>query len=321
MASPDKKKPRIENSVPRGDLKLPYPLHHSLYDQLQTLSSDYSKSAPFQHGHIPNSFLEEGVLENVRNEIIQNVKANFKESDLFRVYQSIDLGNLPPVSNDDTDSAAFSDEMLSLASKMPTLMSLKAALFSQEFRFFVEKLCGISPGSLTNEVDCAANCHDTGCHLLCHDDVIGTRKVSFILYLTDPEWTDSDGGMLELYESSEGEKPAAGEKNEIACGAVPAPIPVKTIPPTFNSFVWFVVKPGESFHSVQQVFGNKPRLSLQGTQKDNSIFSPSNSVQFDEFKFSTKMLGLPTSINCIYRKDGFIPTAFQNILKTQRCSV
>jgi Rps23 Pro-64 3,4-dihydroxylase Tpa1-like proline 4-hydroxylase len=31
----------------------------------------------------------------------------------------------------------------------------------------------------------------TSCHLLCHDDVIGTRCVSYIIYLTDPddEWT------------------------------------------------------------------------------------------------------------------------------------
>ena len=40
-----------------------------------------------------------------------------------------------------------------------------------------------------------------GCHLLCHDDVIGTRRVSYIIYLTDPddEWRDEDGGALELY--------------------------------------------------------------------------------------------------------------------------
>lgn len=52
-------------------------------------------------------------------------------------------------------------------------------------------------------MDCAANCHLKGCHLLCHDDVIGTRKISFIVYLTDPTyaWRDEDGGRLELYAS------------------------------------------------------------------------------------------------------------------------
>ena len=40
-----------------------------------------------------------------------------------------------------------------------------------------------------------------GCHLLCHDDVIGTRRVSYIVYLTDPDdpWVKEDGGALELY--------------------------------------------------------------------------------------------------------------------------
>lgn len=45
-----------------------------------------------------------------------------------------------------------------------------------------------------------------GGHLLNHDDVIGTRAVSFIIYLTDPDeaWTAEDGGALELYPLVEG---------------------------------------------------------------------------------------------------------------------
>jgi Rps23 Pro-64 3,4-dihydroxylase Tpa1-like proline 4-hydroxylase len=37
--------------------------------------------------------------------------------------------------------------------------------------------------------------------------VIGTRAVSFIIYLTDPDdaWTVEDGGALELYPLVEGE--------------------------------------------------------------------------------------------------------------------
>jgi Rps23 Pro-64 3,4-dihydroxylase Tpa1-like proline 4-hydroxylase len=40
-----------------------------------------------------------------------------------------------------------------------------------------------------------------------HDDVISTRAVSFIIYLTDPDepWTAEDGGALELYPLVEGE--------------------------------------------------------------------------------------------------------------------
>jgi Rps23 Pro-64 3,4-dihydroxylase Tpa1-like proline 4-hydroxylase len=91
--------------------------------------------------------------------------------------------------------------------------------------------------------------------LLCHDDVIGNRKISFIIYLTDPEdkWNELDGGQLEFYDST-----GDGARR------VPNPFPVKTLLPTFNSMAYFAVRPGESFHSVQEVFCDKPRLSIQG---------------------------------------------------------
>lgn len=112
------------------------------------------------------------------------------------------------------------------------------------------------------QVDCAANCHAKGCHLLCHDDVIGTRKISYIIYLTDPApiWTDKDGGRLELYDAI---AENGGDNKELG-GGVPGALPVKTILPVFNSMAYFVVQPGVSFHSVQEVFCDRPRLSLQG---------------------------------------------------------
>lgn len=205
------------------------------------LSACYRSAQPYRHGLISDLCVP-GFLNKVLDEVKNNSKVTFKESDLFRVYQSIDLANLSP----GTD----------LAKSMPSLMSLRTALYSDQFRSFVEKAADLQPGTLTGQVDCAANCHTRGCHLLCHDDVIGTRKVSYIIYLTDPEdaWSDEDGGRLELYESVEQED---GTK-------VPAPFPIKTILPSFNSLAYFVVTPGVSFHSVQEVFCDKPRLSIQG---------------------------------------------------------
>ena len=56
------------------------------------------------------------------------------------------------------------------------------------------------------QVDCAANVYTTGCHLMTHDDVIGTRLISYVIYLSDPEveWEKKDGGALELYPTLEG---------------------------------------------------------------------------------------------------------------------
>jgi len=39
-------------------------------------------------------------------------------------------------------------------------------------------------GELSDQTDCACNIHPFGGHLLCHDDVIGNRRVSYIIYLT-----------------------------------------------------------------------------------------------------------------------------------------
>ena len=213
----------------------------SVLSRCQELRECYRKAQPYRHGIISDLCVN-GFLDKVLNEVKNNSKVTFKESDLFRVYQSIDLANLSP----GTD----------LAKSMPSLMSLRAALYSDEFRSFAEKAADLQPGTLTGQVDCAANCHARGCHLLCHDDVIGTRKVSFIIYLTDPEdaWSDEDGGRLELYGSIEEEDGTN----------VPAPFPAKTILPNFNSLAYFVVTPGVSFHSVQEVFCDKPRLSIQG---------------------------------------------------------
>ena len=84
----------------------------------------------------------------------------------------------------------------------------------------------------------------------------GTRAVSYIIYLTDEddeEWTQADGGALELFPLVDGR---LGE---------PAFNPSASLLPRFNSMAMFTVLPGRSFHSVQEVFSeNKPRLSISG---------------------------------------------------------
>mmetsp|Transcript_7987 Transcript_7987/g.12224 ORF Transcript_7987/g.12224 Transcript_7987/m.12224 type:complete len:567 (-) Transcript_7987:279-1979(-) len=200
------------------------------------LRKAYENATPYPHGRIEAMFDTE-FLGNVLEEIKKNSKVKFKESDLFKVYQSIDLGNI----NDD-DTKEF-----------PYLTKLKGALYSPKYRAFVERISCLPPNTLTGQVDCAANCHAPGCHLLCHDDVIGTRKISYILYLTEEGWQKEEGGALEIYNHDEYE----GQR-------IPQPIPCKAILPIFNSMAYFAVQPGISFHSVQEVYGERPRLSIQG---------------------------------------------------------
>ncbi|KAL3816132.1 hypothetical protein ACHAXA_011629 [Cyclostephanos tholiformis] len=254
----------VDNTNNDDDESVLYPISPLVLSRANEFSSSYRDNLPYPHGII-REFCRGGFLESVLSELKNHTRVKFKETDLFRVYQSIDLGNLQR----GTD----------LATKMPSLMRLKDALYSSEYRSFVESISGLDPGTLTDEVDCAANCHAKGCHLLCHDDVIGTRAISYILYLTDgmPMWKDEYGGRLELYDAV----PEGGgaeddddddDNDDFGNGPtsrrrrwVPSAIPSKAILPEFNSLAYFAVKPGVSFHSVQEVFvSDRPRLSIQG---------------------------------------------------------
>lgn len=185
-------------------------------------------------------------MASIQQEAKHNMRATLKETDLFRVYQTGDLGGM---------DAAQMQEML------PNLLELRTAIYSLEFRQFVQSVVGC--GELTERVDCSANAYAQGCHLLCHDDVIGTRCVSYIIYLTDPDepWTELDGGALELYALDPASIKGTGEHRQ----GVPAVLPAATVLPKFNSMLLFAVQPGRSYHSVQEVFTDRaPRLSISG---------------------------------------------------------
>ncbi|GFR40250.1 hypothetical protein Agub_g822 [Astrephomene gubernaculifera] len=204
-----------------------------------SLHEQYQAAVPYKHCVMKQLFSSD-LLRQVRDEIINNINATYKETDLFKVFQTGDLGNL-----DSLDPQA--------ASKLPGLMRLKKALYSDDFRAFVTTVTGC--GDLSPRTDCSCNVYAYGGHLLCHDDVIATRRVSYIIYLTDPDdpWVEADGGALELFPLVEGQE------------HTPAPDPTLAHLPSFNTMAMFTVTPGVSFHSVQEVFSpDKPRMSISG---------------------------------------------------------
>jgi Rps23 Pro-64 3,4-dihydroxylase Tpa1-like proline 4-hydroxylase len=99
----------------------------------------------------------------------------------------------------------------------------------------------------------AINVYTPGCYLLCHDDVIGSRRVSYILYLTDPDkpWKAEWGGALRLYDTTCVE----GEDGQVT--RVPDPEPSLSISPSFNQLSFFAVQPGQSFHDVEEVYARE----------------------------------------------------------------
>ena len=124
-------------------------------------------------------------------------------------------------------------------------------MYSSEFRNFLSHITGSGPLS-GKKTDMAINVYTPGCHLLCHDDVIGSRRVSYILYLTDPDhpWKKEWGGALRLY-PTETHTGGGGEVIKI-----PSSDHTVSIPPAFNQLSFFAVQPGESFHDVEEVYGS-----------------------------------------------------------------
>lgn len=231
-------------------------------EYVDKLAADYVTSEPYQHSVI-NPLCDRDFLVSVHHEITQNMKANFKETDLFKVFQTNELGTL--------------DEE-TLGSTMPNLLKLRKVLYSKNFRDFISKVTNCRPELneiLTDRVDCSINAYANSCHLLCHDDVIGTRCVSYIIYLPNPDepWVAEDGGAVELYpldkesvvfNAIQAEKESKVDNFGQEQG-IPTTNPSKSHLPVFNSMLFFKVLPGKSYHSVQEVFNkNSPRLSISG---------------------------------------------------------
>ena len=170
--------------------------------------------------------------------------------------------------NQTGDLASLSYLTPSQISLLPNLLALRNALYSRAFRNFLQAVTGCGPLSGTKQ-DMSVNSYTKGCHLLNHDDVIGTRRVSYILYMPLPHyqlWQKDWGGALELYPV----KPVLRNGEEGEGELEPQPVPAKSIPPSWNQFIFFEVQPGRSFHSVEEVVvggegeDGRQRLSISG---------------------------------------------------------
>lgn len=209
----------------------------------------------YKHGVI-NDLLNSDLLRNVRNEILENLHFTPKETDIYKIHQSGDLANL-----DGLDDSSLA--------RLPSLLTLRDALYSSTFRKYISSVADAGPLS-GKKTDMAINVYTPGCHLLCHDDVIGSRRLSYILYLTDPErpWKPEWGGALRLYPTMRMKTKDGTEM------IVPSAEFSKSIPPAFNQLSFFTIQPGKSFHDVEEVYksqdgnnendGGRMRMAISG---------------------------------------------------------
>ncbi|KAI9883372.1 MAG: alpha-1,6-mannosyltransferase [Watsoniomyces obsoletus] len=224
-------------------------------DNLESQTKAYSNSQPYKHGVI-QGLMDPNLLRSVRQEIRSSLSFTPKETDIYKIHQSGDLTNL-----DGLDDASLKH--------FPSLLKLRNALYSSTFRTYLSNVTSSGPLS-GRKTDMAINVYTPGCHLLCHDDVIGSRRVSYILYLTDPDhhpWKEEWGGALRLY-------PTNVVRDEIGGGEfkIPSPDHSVAISPAFNQLSFFAVQPGESFHDVEEVYGKsyeKQGGSGHGKQRGN----------------------------------------------------
>ncbi|PPJ53008.1 hypothetical protein CBER1_11335 [Cercospora berteroae] len=222
---------------------------------VKSYADDYANSGPYLHT-VVSELMNDDLLRSVRSEITQNIHFTPKETDIYKIHQSGDLANL-----DGLPASALE--------KLPSLLKLRDALYGEDFRKWVSEVSGAGPLS-GKKTDMAVNVYVPGCHLLCHDDVIGTRRVSYILYLTNPDkpWKAEWGGALRLYPTDE-VKGEDGKKYRL-----PRVEWSKVIPPAWNQLSFFTVQPGESFHDVEEVYrraeggseddGGRVRMAISG---------------------------------------------------------
>ncbi|KAL8803635.1 MAG: hypothetical protein Q9182_003050 [Xanthomendoza sp. 2 TL-2023] len=222
-------------------------LRSGLLQQAEDYQKQYSSSEPYKHGVI-QSLVEPQLLRKVRAEIQENLSFTPKETDIYKIHQSGDLANLD----------GLDDSSLKL---LPSLLTLRNVLYSPDFRFFLSTVTSSGPLS-GKKTDMAINVYTTGCHLLCHDDVIGSRRVSYILYLTDPDkpWQPEWGGALRLYPTTI-HKDQEGKEIK-----VPSPDHSVSISPDFNQLSFFAVQPGESYHDVEEVFAQPSGAKADGDE-------------------------------------------------------
>lgn len=189
-------------------------------------------SHSFPHGVIRDLVSPE-LLRNVRSEILQIFSFTAMETDNYMMYQSGDLENLDGL------------ELL------PSTLILRDILYSSVFRDYISTVTGSGPLS-ARKTDLTIDGYTPGCHFLCHDDVIGSRRISFTLYLTDPDqpWKEEWGGALRLYPTVT----HIGDDGSIV--KAPTSDHEVVIPPAFNQFSFFAVQPGGNFHDVEEVYAS-----------------------------------------------------------------
>ena len=185
---------------------------------ISKLNKEFNTNKPFPYLEL--ELFKKAKIKQLLNEV---KKLNFeeKDSDLFYLFQTKDFRSI--------------DNKL--------IKEFYSLISSREFLDLIEKITGVKG---LNATDAASLIFpDTG-YLLPHDDRLSTRKIAYILNLSN--FKEKDGGQLEFFSTDSNNNPIKV---------------VKSITPKFNNFIIFKVSE-KSFHQVNEVLTNKQRITIGG---------------------------------------------------------
>ncbi|WVQ82610.1 hypothetical protein IAT38_004741 [Cryptococcus sp. DSM 104549] len=265
---PKKQRAQQEPTV-LSSINIPAPAQVAAYRETYVNATPYKYAAI---GGLLSDELLEGVVDESKIFGIRGEEGSLpgwgwepKETDIYKIQQTPDLSSLSPEHLPDETLAA-----------LPNITRLKDALYSQEFRNLVRQVTGCGPLS-GSKTDLSTGLYTEGSHLLLHDDSISTRLISYILYLPNSPLDAPKAENVELEPSANGKflkgwDPAWGGSLElfpVENGEEVGPPSVKRIGKVdvkWGQIIFFEVKPGRSYHAVEEVVvgDGRHRLGVSG---------------------------------------------------------
>lgn len=205
-------------------------------DFAQRFNSQYRKGENFLDEHSGASFISKPTP------VFQ--LPNILPSDFVDSLQHALLSQ--PFNERDNDLFTFKQSNDIKMSEDPYLKAFRETIYSKDFLNMMQQITGIP---LSDKVDISGQRYGKGNHLLCHDDELEGRRIAFIMYMVDNDWSDRDGGTLDFFSCDSNGNPDR--------------ISLRLVPKRLN-FNFFLVSK-TSFHQVAEVLTDRTeRVSIGG---------------------------------------------------------
>ena len=246
---------------------------------IESARAAYSSAAPFPHFTI-RPLLDDSYCRHLLA-ICKLLHFTHRRADLYRFDQSEDLK----------------------AVQSPLVARLRSLLYGQPFRALLQSITGVAvSGSLDATVSMSCAAYSATHRLLCHDDELQGRRIAYILYLVPDDWSEADGGQLDLFDSQQPNTAHSQQHPHSRPVPLSSPSSTRSLLPAFNAFTFFEVTP-RSFHAVREVLSSPPqtgeegaaprvRVSISGWFHGEQVYPPSQPHMEDE-------LGADGSLSCL----------------------